>query len=129
MRALNSKDLFLDFSGYDSVNVSLDQLLGLTTFVIPNGTTSAIKISSVSTLAPTAGIGTYPAFVVLQTAAQDITDPQKVSVTITPEPNLFAVSGVALLVISLWPFRTRAKTLLPVLAILAFTAHCKDGQR
>src|SRR5215831_9865376 len=39
---LNSTDLFLNFSGYDSVNVTLTQVLGLTNFLIPNGTTSGI---------------------------------------------------------------------------------------
>src|SRR6516164_7423827 len=39
---LDSTDLFLNFSGFDPVNVTLDQLLGLTPFTIPNGTTSQV---------------------------------------------------------------------------------------
>ena len=61
---LNSTDLFLDFSGYDPDNVTLDQLLGLTDFTIPNGSTSQVVDLFTFTLATTAPAGTYPADVV-----------------------------------------------------------------
>src|SRR5215469_10580096 len=63
---LSSTDFFLDFFGYDPVNVTLDQPLGTTAFTIPNGTTSPVEDLFTFGLSTSAPDGMYPAQVVLQ---------------------------------------------------------------
>ncbi len=126
--ALDSTDLFLNFSGFDAGNVTLDQLLGMTDFTIPDGATSPLEDLFTFTLGATAGPGTYPADVVLQAVTGDLTDPQTVTVTIVPEPGSFTLVAAALPALLFGAFRRKAKLLLPVLLLVAITAQMSVAQ-
>ena len=115
---LDSTEMFLDFFGYDPVNVTLDQLLGDTTFTIPNGTTSPLEDLFTFSLAPTAGAGTYPAQVVLEDAVGDISDTYTVEVTVTPEPSSLALLAVGMSGILLSLLESRRRSALLMLVIL-----------
>lgn len=125
---LNSTDLFLDFSGYDPDNVTLDQLLGLTDFTIPNGSTSQVVDLFTFTLATTAPAGTYPADVVLQAVTGDIAGPQTVTVTTVPEPGSLTLLAAGLPALLLGGFRRKLKFLLPVLFLIAVAAQTGMAQ-
>jgi hypothetical protein len=114
---LNSTDLFLNFSAFDPVRVTLDQLLGLTSFVIPNGSTSPIVNLFTFTLSNTAGPGTYPAQVALQTIVGDMSPPHSVSVTVVPEPGSFAFVILAGLTALLVSIRRRSRAVVPIALI------------
>lgn len=124
---LDSTDLFLDFFGYDPMNVQLDQLLGMTSFTIPDGTTSPVVDLFTFSLATTAGPGTYWADVVLQDASGDASDTNVVSVTITPEPSSIALMlagacGILLL-------RKRwLTTALPLVALCLLVSQAATAQ-
>ena len=118
--ALGATDLFLSFSGYDATNVTVSQLLGLTAFSIPDGSTSPFVDLFTFTLSSSTPPGTYAAGVILQAATGDISAPQSVSVTVpTPEPGSLALLLAATSVLALVRVRKRAKVLLPVLAVAA----------
>jgi type IV secretory pathway VirB2 component (pilin) len=113
---LDSTDFFLNFSGYDFSNVTLDQLLGLTFFSIPNGTTTGTIDLFTFTLSTTAGTGTYPADVILEDVFGDLAGPTTVTVTVSPEPESLAL--IAAGVLALVGLRRRAKLALPVVLIV-----------
>jgi hypothetical protein len=50
--ALNSTDLFLNFSGFDPLRVTLTQILGSTNFTIPIGATSPL-VDLFASISPT----------------------------------------------------------------------------
>ena len=100
--ALDSTDLFLNFSGYDPVNVILNQTLGDVSFPIPNGSTSAVVSLFTFALAATAPVpASFPSDVVLETASGAIAPTETVIVnTLVPEPSSLALAltaGFALL--------------------------------
>ena len=125
---LDSTDLFLNFSGFDPVNVTLDQLLGLTPFTIPNGTTSPVEDLFTFTLGSSAGPGTYPADVVLQDAVGDISPTQTVTVTIVPEPGSLSLMAGGLSALIAGLFRTKIKNLLLLLLIVVAIGHAGFAQ-
>jgi hypothetical protein len=117
---LASTDLFLNFSGYDFANVTLNQVLGDTSFDIPDGTTSAVTDLFTFDLAGTAPVPfTFPAQVVLEDVAGDLSPVRNVSVsTVTPEPgSLTLIIVAALLFLCVAIFRRTRKVVLPMLAI------------
>ena len=120
---LDSTDLFLNFSAFDPVRVTLDQLLGLTSFVIPNGSSSPPVNLFTFTLSNTAGPATYPAQVVLETALGDTSEPQTVTVTVVPEPGSFAFVAFAGLTALLVCTRKRSPPLVPI--VLVAVAACQ----
>jgi hypothetical protein len=127
---LNSTDLFLNFSAFDPVTVTLDQLLGVTNFVIPDGSTSPVVNLFTFTLSNTAGPGTYPAQVVLQTIVGDTSGPQTVSVTVgaVPEPGSFALVAITGLAALLVWMRRRSRPLLPVILISGVASQLGTAQ-
>jgi hypothetical protein len=116
---LRSTDLFLNFSGFDPVNVALDQLIGLTDFSVPDGSASGIVDLFTFALAGTAAVpATYPAEVVLSTARDDVTDPQTVTLTtVVPEPSSLALTAVVLAAL-FWRIRRRRTIAFLVMAAL-----------
>jgi hypothetical protein len=118
--ALNSTDLFLNFSGFDPLNVTLTQLLGSTNFSIAIGSTSPVVDLFTFDLANTASIpATYPAQVVLQAVTGDIADTQTVTVSTTvPEPGSLALVGLGGLALLLGALRKRARPLLMITAVI-----------
>jgi hypothetical protein len=114
---LSSTDLFLNFSSFDPALVSLNQLLGLTSFVIPDGSTSAVVNLFTFTLSSAALPGTYPSQVVVQTLVGDLSTPQSVSVTVVPEPGSFALVALAGIAAALAGMRRRYRHLLPIVLI------------
>jgi len=125
---LNATDLFLNFSGFDPVDVTLNQLLGASSFTIVDGSTSPVLDLFTFALAPTAGAGTYPADVVLQTASLDSSDPQRVSIAIVPEAPSLALTAVAigLLLAGLW--RKRPRVAFPLMLLTALGSQAGLGQ-
>lgn len=117
---LASTDLFLNFSGYDFSNVTLDQILGNTSFDIPDGTTSAVTDLFTFDVAATAIVPfTFPAQVTLEDASGDLAPVVNVSVaSAVPEPgSLTLVIVGALMFLCAGVFRKGRKLLLPMLAI------------
>ncbi len=92
---LASIDLFLDFAGFDPLNATLDQLLGLTLFSIADGSTSPLVDLFAFTLSATAMPGLYPANVFLQTN-EDVSDGVRVTVRVIPEPDWLVLAALAL---------------------------------
>lgn len=115
---LDSTDFFLDFFGYDPINVSLNQILGSTDFDIPDGTTSPIEDLFSFSLSPTAGPGVYPSQVVLEDDLGDVSDTYTVTVTISPEPGSLALLLAGMLGALLWFGRRRLSLVLPMLMIV-----------
>ena len=127
---LESTDLFFNFSGYDFVHVTLNQILGNTLFDIPNGTTSALTDLFSFDLAPGAPTpAIYPAQVTLEDINNDLSGVQTVTVsTLVPEPGslmLILLGGLVLLGLS--GFR-RMKVLLPMAAIALVAARPSSAQ-
>src|ERR1700693_4346982 len=115
---LASTDLFFNFSDFDFTNVTLNQILGDTSFSIPTGTTSATDELFSLALAGTAAIpATYTAEVQLEDFNADLSPVYNVSVSTVPEPRFptFALLGGVLLF--LLAFRKRMKLVLPIVAI------------
>lgn len=102
--ALASTDLFLNFSGFDPVNASLTQLLGDTSFSIPNGTTSSTVDLFTFALGGSAPLGTtFPSQVVLEDVGGDLSSVSTVTVTTgVPEPGSLALAGAAALLFMLF---------------------------
>jgi hypothetical protein len=125
---LSSTDFFLDFSGFDPLNVTLDQVLGLTVFTISNGTTTPVVDLFTFTLGPSAGPGTYPADVVLEDVLGDLSSTQAVTVTIVPEPGSLSLLAGGLPVLLLGVFRRKIKVLLPMLLVVLAMAHASFAQ-
>jgi hypothetical protein len=126
--ALDSTDLFVDFSGYDPAQVTLDQLLGSTSFTIADGTTSSLVDLFTFSLANTAAVpATYPADVVLEDLAGDLSTPQAVSLSTVPEPSNLALMAGGFLALLLGGAGRRMKVLLPVVgtAILCTTLRAQ----
>jgi hypothetical protein len=116
---LDSTDLFFNFSGFDPVQVTLTQILGNTSFAIPNGTTSAVTGLFSFDLSPLAGSpAVYPADVTIEDINGDVSAIKTVSIT-TPSPEpasiLFAALGT-LLLLGL-AFTKRKKQLWTLLAL------------
>src|SRR5205085_11731199 len=109
--ALNSTDLFLNFSAFDAANVTLDQVLGSTNYSIPNGSTSAVVDLYTFALAGAAPPATYFDDVVLETADGDFTPPQTVSVgiNVVPEPGSLGLAAIGGLAVLLFAFRKRTQ--------------------
>jgi hypothetical protein len=131
--ALDSTDLFLNFSGYDPANVTLDQLLGLTSFSIPDGVMSGVVDLFTFSLANTAVVpATYPADVVLESSDGDVAPTQTVSVSTgvntIPEPGSLALTAMALLALFLGALRRRIKLVLPILAIITIAPTLATAQ-
>jgi hypothetical protein len=116
--ALASTDLFFDFSGFDSTNVTLDQLLGLSSFSIPDGSTSPVVDLFTFSLSNTAAVpATYPAQVLLQSAFQDFSSTETVSVSTVPEPGSLTLAAAGLVLVLLGALRKRLRLLLAILAL------------
>ncbi len=128
--SLDSTDLFLNFSGYDPANVTLDQLLGGTSFSIANGATSGAVDLFTFTLAGAAHIPeTYPAEVILEDFSGDLSAVQTVSVTTTPEPASLPLLAAGSLALALGAFRKRIKKLpLPIAAIVVIAPTLMNAQ-
>jgi PEP-CTERM motif len=128
--ALASTDLFLNFSSFDPLQVTLNQLLGLTSFSIADGATSPTVDLFTFGLSGSAAAGTYPALVTLETAVGDLSDPQTVSVTVVvvPEPGSFALIGIGALVLFLGCLLRRRRFALLVVALLAVTCRVSTAQ-
>ncbi len=128
--ALDSTDLFLNFSGYDAVNVTLDQLLGLTSFPIPNGSTTSVVDLFTFALGPAAAVPqTYPVDVVLESVNNDLSGTEIASVsTVTPEPGALPLAAVGLVALLLVPLRRPMRLLLPMVAIGAIASTMAMGQ-
>lgn len=126
---LGAKDLFLNFSGYDAANVTLSQLVGSTTFTLPNGSTSGFLNLFTFTLSGAAQAGAYSAQVALQAITGDNSAGQTVSVTVsTPEPGSIALTlagGFALLLVRL---RKKCWPLLPLLAVVVIAPSLTKAQ-
>ncbi len=115
---LGATDLFLSFSGYDATNVTVSQLLGLTAFSIPDGSTSSFVDLFTFSLSAGTPPGTYAAGVILQAATGDISAPQTVSVTVpTPEPGSITLLLAGASILGFMLRRKRTKVLLPLLAV------------
>jgi hypothetical protein len=122
--SLNSTDLFLNFSGYDPLQVTLDQLLGSSSFSIPNGATSNVVDLFTFGLASTAAVpATYPAQLVLEDFAGDLSLAQTVTVSTVPEPASVELIGTVVLLLLLLPFRKRLKPVIPILVLAIIGAR------
>lgn len=118
--SLDSTDLFLNFSGYDPVNVELDQTLGDTSFPIPNGSTSALVSLFTFTLGPSAPVpASFPADVVLETAGGAIaaTEVVIVNTVAIPEPGSLALALAAALALLAGALRRRVRLSMLTLLI------------
>jgi PEP-CTERM motif len=97
-----ASDLFLDFSGFDPLVVSLSQLLGSPDFTIADGTTSGIVDLFSFDLAPTAVPGPpYLADVFVQDGSNpfNMSNIATISVGLVPEPATLGLVGIALIAI------------------------------
>jgi hypothetical protein len=121
--ALDSTDLFLNFSGFDPLRVTLTQILGTTSFTIPIGGTSPLVDLFRFDLSASAPVpATFPAQVVLEAVTNDIADVRTVSVsTAVPEPGSLALALIGGFVLLVWRMRRRTRLLLAV-AAFAVTA-------
>lgn len=125
---ISSTDLFLNFSGFDSLNMALDQVLGLTAFTIANGATLSLVDLFTISLASTTPVGMYPADVVLATAGGELSDAQSVSVRVVPEPGMLALIGMALFSFFLVLLRLRFKLAIPILVGILAIPQVSMGQ-
>ena len=96
--SLNASDLFLDFGGYDAVDVTLTQLLGVPDFVIADGATSSFTDLFQFDLGASALVpAIFFADVVVQDSNNDFSDVATVSVRTVPEPGTYGLAGLALI--------------------------------
>lgn len=96
--SLNASDLFLDFAGYDAVQVTLTQLLGASDFSIADGATSSFTDLFRFDLGAAAPVpATFFADVVVQDANNDFSDVATVSVRTVTEPGAPGLAGLALI--------------------------------
>jgi hypothetical protein len=133
LTTLTSTDLLLNFSGYDPANVSLDQLLGMTFFSIPSGSTSGVLDLFTFSLASTAVVpATYPADVVLESSAEDLSPVQTVSVStiisVVPEPSSLALGATILAALLIAALGSRTKLATVIFAILAVAPTLATAQ-
>ncbi len=127
--ALESTDLFVNFSGFDFTNVTLTQLLGDTSFSIPNGTTSPTVDLFTFDLAGTAAVpATYSAQVGLEDVSGDLSPVYTVSVSTVPEPRFLPFAVLAALLLLFLVLRKRMKLLLPLVAIALVAQRPSDAQ-
>jgi len=119
--ALDSTDLFLNFSGFDPLRVTLTQLLGTTSFAIPIGGTSPVVDLFRFDLSASAPVpATFPAQVVLEAVTNDIADVRTVSVsTGVPEPGSLALAFIGGIVLLVWRTRRPSRLLLALAAFMA----------
>lgn len=108
---LTATDFFFDFFGYDP-ELDPNQLLGLTDFSIPDGTTTSIVELFSVTLGSPMGSGSFPVYFVLLDAYADESAVDKVTVVsgnAVPEPSTILLIAIGLLILSMLP-RIVAKT-------------------
>jgi len=122
---LQSTDLFFNFSAYDPVQVSLNQILGSTNFSIAPGATSNIVDLFTFALASTAAAPAfYSSDVVLEDVNNDLSAVQSVTVgTGTPEPGYMGLMGAGLLMIGLFRVRKSKQLIVPVAALVIMGAR------
>jgi hypothetical protein len=95
-----ASDLFLDFSGFDPLVVSLTQLLGSPDFVIADGATSStVDLFTLDPASTALGGLTYFADVFVQDGSNpaNFSNLATVSVTVVPEPATVMLFGIGLL--------------------------------
>ena len=101
--ALSATDLFLNFNGFDPVNLpGLTQLLGSPDFSLPDSTTSAVVDLFSVQVSPTATAGPYPIDVSVEDVNNNLSNDVTVSVNVTgsvivPETSSFVLAVAGLL--------------------------------
>lgn len=135
--ALNASDFFFNFSAYDPLSVNPIQDLGLTDFIIPDGTTSAtVGLFDVSVGAVPLG-SIFPIDVQLEDALGDLSSTQTVFVHIpdnssvpgVPEPGERWVLLGALLGLIAWRMLRAHRDRKAVAGFLALAISCALAPR
>src|SRR5581483_10393682 len=118
---LESTDLFLNFDGYDPVNINPNQVLGATDFNIPNGATSSVIDLFTLDLSPAADpAATYYTDVTVEDfTTNNISDVQTAVIAPVPEP-----AGWTLLVCACTALAIRSRFRALAMVALAATALC-----
>lgn len=96
---LSSGDLFLNFSGFDPAHVAILPLLGDVSFTVAKGATSGPVDLFRATLGVTTKPGLYPIDMLLQSEDGDLSDPITASLRVVPEPSVWAVLSIGLLIV------------------------------
>ena len=109
--ALNTTDMFFNFSAFDPTVLNTQQLLGNPDFVVQSGATSAaVNLFSLGIDSSAVLNQTYGADVFLQDVTGNESDIASVSVTIiTPEPATMFLLGTGLGVVAFLKKKARAR--------------------
>jgi hypothetical protein len=112
---LTASDFFFSFSGFDADFLMPDQLLGLTNFVLPPFTFSAITDLFSVSITPDALPGPYPIEVLLINVNDEISDLVAAAITVrgiptsVPEPGSFVLFFIGLTIMASTCLRTRSR--------------------
>ena len=96
---LSSGDLFLNFSGFDPVNVTISPLLGDVSFTVGKGATSGPVDLFRATLGAATPPGLYPIDMLLQSEDGDLSDSVTASLRVIPEPSTWVLLSIGLLLV------------------------------
>jgi len=96
---LSSGDLFLNFSGFDPVNVTPTPVLGDVSFTVAKGATSGPVNLFRATLGATTLPGLYPIDLLLQSEGGDLSDSITASLRVIPEPSMWVLFSIGLLIV------------------------------